>query len=60
MVGRRVILLLLTIKYRSSIMTLNEIKKRVKYINKIKNDDEAAHSQEDQLYYDFIKYVSTK
>jgi hypothetical protein len=41
-------------------MTLNEIKKRVKYINKIKNDDEAAHSQEDQLYYDFIKYVSTK
>lgn len=39
-------------------MTLEEIKRRLK---KIKNsyDDEVQHADEDTLYHDFVKYVST-
>ena len=40
-------------------MTLEEIKKRVEYIREIKGDDESAHSHEDKLYEDFIRFCET-
>ncbi len=40
-------------------MTTHEIKSRIKNIREIANDDESAHSAEDELHLDFIKYVAT-
>lgn len=39
-------------------MTLEKIKKSIEKIEESSDDPESAHSQEDQLYYDFIKFVS--
>ena len=39
-------------------MDLKEIKLRVKGIEEIKDDDEAAHSTEDGLYEDFVRYIA--
>ena len=39
-------------------MTTEEVKKRVTAINKIAWDDEAAHSQEDRLYADVLRYLA--
>lgn len=39
-------------------MTLKEIKRRIIEIEKISDDDEQAHYQEDCLYWDFIKHVA--
>lgn len=39
-------------------MTLREIKNRVDHIKKIVGDNEAAHSEEDSLYSDFIAYLA--
>lgn len=40
-------------------MDIEEIKKRVAQIKRMKADDEAAHSAEDQLRADFIAYVAS-
>jgi hypothetical protein len=40
-------------------MTLEEIQKRIDAIDAIADDDESAHSLEDQLYTDFINYVAS-
>lgn len=40
-------------------MTLEEINLRVRRIQRIKADDEVAHSEEDKLWGDFIAYVAT-
>lgn len=40
-------------------MTLTEAKKRVKFIEEVQCDCEAAHGYEDQLYLDFIEDVAT-
>jgi uncharacterized protein (DUF1697 family) len=39
-------------------MKNEEIIERVKQIEETKDDNEVAHSMEDQLYVDFIRYVS--
>ena len=39
-------------------MDIEKIKEKVAYIDSIKNDDEAAHSIEDQLRHDFILYIA--
>ena len=39
-------------------MTIEEIENRIKEIENDAGDDEAQHSAEDNLYLDFIKYVS--
>ena len=39
-------------------MDIEEIKARVEGIKNIASDYEGAHAVEDQLMYDFIKYVS--
>lgn len=39
-------------------MTNEYLQKRIQEIKDIKDDDEAAHSWEDDLYEDFIRYVS--
>ena len=39
-------------------MTLKQIKKRIKKIKDMSSDDECAHSEEDLLREDFIKYIS--
>ncbi len=41
-------------------MNIEEIQYRIKAINEISHDDEAAHSLEDRLYEDFIKHVSKR
>jgi len=40
-------------------MTIEEIEKRVNHIRAIAGDDEAAHSYEDRLHLEFIKYVAS-
>jgi hypothetical protein len=40
-------------------MTIEEIEARVKEIDRIKDDDEAAHGRENDLYMEFIEYVAT-
>ena len=40
-------------------MTMDELEKRVQEIEAMKGDPEMAHSYEDSLYADFIRYVST-
>lgn len=39
-------------------MTKEYLEKRIKEIEDMKNDAEMAHSSEDSLYEDFIRYVS--
>ena len=39
-------------------MKIEEIKRRVDLIKERADDPESAHSQEDKLYLDFIKYIS--
>ena len=39
-------------------MNLRQAKERVASIEAIQGDDEAAHSQEDELYLDFVKMVA--
>jgi hypothetical protein len=39
-------------------MDLKEIKLKVKDIEKEKDDDEVAHSLEDQLYQDFVDHIA--
>lgn len=39
-------------------MTPEEAEVRVKGIEKSSFDDEGAHSEEDQLYHDFVRYVA--
>ncbi len=42
-------------------LTINEIKERLKTIKRIAeedNDDEVAHSREDELYQDVLKAIS--
>lgn len=40
-------------------MTIEDVKKRVEGIGKVGEDnDEAAHSFEDDLYFDFVKHVA--
>lgn len=39
-------------------MTKEYLEKRIKEIEDMKNDDEMAHCSEDDLYEDFIRYVS--
>lgn len=39
-------------------MTNEYLEKRIQEIEDIKDDDEMAHSAEDSLYEDFIRYVS--
>ena len=41
-------------------MTLEEAKERVANLERIKSDDEAAHSAEDTLYIDFVYHVAEK
>jgi len=47
-------------------MKIDEIKERISYIESQKYDDEVAHSEEDDLFYDFVtaiierKYKSRK
>lgn len=41
-------------------MNLENIKKRIKKIKNIQDDDEVAHRMEDDLYTNFIKYVSKR
>lgn len=40
-------------------MTLQQINERVQMIRTIKDDDETAHIEEDQLQEDFIRYVAS-
>lgn len=40
-------------------MTLDQIKEKITEIEHMNGDDERQHSTEDELYLDFIKYVST-
>jgi hypothetical protein len=40
-------------------MTTEEIESRIKNIRDIADDAESAHSSEDSLHLDFIKYVAT-
>lgn len=40
-------------------MTSEEIEKRLAHIREVVGDPEAAHSAEDQLYEDFIRYVAS-
>lgn len=40
-------------------MTLESIQQEVERIREIKDDDEAAHSAEDTLYFEFIDYIRT-
>lgn len=40
-------------------MTTEEISKRLQLIRELKWDDEVAHSEEDELYRDFIGYVAS-
>tara|TARA_R110000737_G_C14623309_1_gene494003 strand:+ start:10056 stop:10259 length:204 start_codon:yes stop_codon:yes gene_type:complete len=40
-------------------MNRNEIIMRINDIKELRGDDESAHSLEDELYYDFIEYLST-
>jgi hypothetical protein len=39
-------------------MTAEIIKKRVGRIEIISGDDESAHCEEDELYYDFVEFLS--
>ena len=39
-------------------MTADEITERIKKIEQASGDDEAQHSREDKLYYDFIKFIA--
>ena len=41
-------------------MKLELIKDRISKIASHKGDDEVAHCEEDQLYYDFVEYISKK
>jgi len=38
-------------------MDIQEIKKRIKAIEKVKDDDEHAHILEDRLYYKFVAAI---
>lgn len=40
-------------------MTLKQIEERVERIRRMAGDDEAAHSEEDELRHDFIEYVAS-
>lgn len=40
-------------------MTIGYIKKAVENISDYKRSDETAHQLEDELYYNFIEYIST-
>jgi len=39
-------------------MTIDQIKERIEEIRSLVGDPEAAHSKEDDLYRDFIRYVA--
>lgn len=39
-------------------MTIEQVKERVKHIESISNDDEAAHSNEDALWRDVLSAVA--
>ncbi len=39
-------------------MNIEDVKKRVAYIESISGDDHSAHSEEDQLLLDFVRYVA--
>lgn len=41
-------------------MTHDEAKRRVQDIRDMASDDESAHSAEDQLYADFVRYVASQ
>lgn len=38
-------------------MEIEEIKKRVEQIERFKDDDEVAHSLEDNLFYEFVESI---
>jgi hypothetical protein len=41
-------------------LTLEKIKKTIKYIESVADDSEKAHSVEDLLYYDFVRAVANE
>jgi hypothetical protein len=40
-------------------MTYELIVRKLSHIKETSGDDESAHAQEDELYLEFIKYIST-
>lgn len=41
-------------------MTIEEIRKRVEEIKKNSWDDEIAHSEEDELHFEFIEFIANE
>ena len=40
-------------------VTIHDVEKRLKAINEIKNDDEAAHAMEDNLWCDVLEAIAS-